>query len=317
MSVIIRNRNFNNTIDLQRAIADHQVDVEPGDIEFIDCTFQDMTINKLVNFTTFLKCRLTNVHLRDMQTHRIVFDHTTLSHIRIEHTNIRHLDFYNSQLKSSLLYANYFNSLEFGRLTILDKVDVYQNYVYYLTHNAKTNKTKMDNNAFMIVDCGATGAGNTSQANLIQDLLLEDQQTFFPKDPIWEGSNHLLNLPQGTLIGYGVKPDNYQHHYLVTMEIPKEARRSRGTDNKCRAEFVKVRSIQKLYQTERTHVYIETNERVSFFIRPGLISSARPTIYEVGEITKADKWDDDRWETCTSGIHFFLTKEEALHYINH
>ena len=34
-------------------------------------------------------------------------------------------------------------------------------------------------------------------------------------------------------------------------------------------------------------------------------------VYEVGEITHADSWDEDRWNECSHGIHFFLTQEEA------
>jgi len=29
---------------------------------------------------------------------------------------------------------------------------------------------------------------------------------------------------------------------------------------------------------------------------------------------RCDKWDDDRWNECSGGIHFFLTRAEAEAY---
>ena len=37
-------------------------------------------------------------------------------------------------------------------------------------------------------------------------------------------------------------------------------------------------------------------------------------VYKVGEIVEVDNFDDNRWEECAPGIHFFLTKDEALSY---
>lgn len=35
-------------------------------------------------------------------------------------------------------------------------------------------------------------------------------------------------------------------------------------------------------------------------------------VYEVGKIVKPkEKFDENRWNECSSGIHFFITKEEA------
>lgn len=37
-------------------------------------------------------------------------------------------------------------------------------------------------------------------------------------------------------------------------------------------------------------------------------------IYEIGKTVKVDDFDDDRWNECSTGIHFFLTREEAESY---
>lgn len=38
------------------------------------------------------------------------------------------------------------------------------------------------------------------------------------------------------------------------------------------------------------------------------------TNYIVGKIVRPDKWDTDRWNECSHGIHFFITEEEAKAY---
>ena len=35
---------------------------------------------------------------------------------------------------------------------------------------------------------------------------------------------------------------------------------------------------------------------------------------KVGEIVKVDNFDKDRWNECSPGIHFFMTRDEAVRY---
>lgn len=38
------------------------------------------------------------------------------------------------------------------------------------------------------------------------------------------------------------------------------------------------------------------------------------TQYHVGEIVRVDNFDDNRWRECSTGIHFFMTRDEAVRY---
>lgn len=38
-------------------------------------------------------------------------------------------------------------------------------------------------------------------------------------------------------------------------------------------------------------------------------------IYRVGEIARVDDFNENRWDECSAGIHFFITREEAVNYI--
>lgn len=80
---------------------------------------------------------------------------------------------------------------------------------------------------------------------------------------------------------------------IATLEIPEEAKRSSATTRKCRAEKVRVLKIERNGE--------EINSEMS----------AWWGLYEVGKETVADKWDCDRWNECSHGIHFFVTRAEA------
>ena len=38
-------------------------------------------------------------------------------------------------------------------------------------------------------------------------------------------------------------------------------------------------------------------------------------IYKIGEIVSVDDFYEDRWNECSTGIHFFINRQEAVDYI--
>jgi len=92
--------------------------------------------------------------------------------------------------------------------------------------------------------------------------------------------------PEGELIGWKKTKDEK----IIKLLIPSDAKRSCATTRKFRAEYVKV------LEGEGWTIHPETGKKVW---------------YRPGEIVRCDKWDPDRWNECSGGIHFFLTQEEA------
>lgn len=99
--------------------------------------------------------------------------------------------------------------------------------------------------------------------------------------------------PEGELIGWGKKSG-----HIVKMKIPADAKRSCATTRKYRAEYAIVLEIYGGLQT------LEHKSRHSNYPR-------HPVVYEVGKEVRPDEWDEDRWQECSHGIHFFLTRKEA------
>ena len=88
---------------------------------------------------------------------------------------------------------------------------------------------------------------------------------------------------------------------IVKLRIPSEAKRSSATTRKCRCEYAEVLELQSLDGTPYNDDKVVNNDYVE-------------TIYKVGEIVHSDSWDDDRWNECSHGIHFFITRDEAVRY---
>lgn len=89
---------------------------------------------------------------------------------------------------------------------------------------------------------------------------------------------------------------------IIQLRIPAEAKRSSATSRKCRCEYAEVLELQNLDGT-----LYEDDKIVNY--------NHVETIYKVGEIVHPDSWDDDRWNECSHGIHFFVTRDEAVRYV--
>lgn len=87
---------------------------------------------------------------------------------------------------------------------------------------------------------------------------------------------------------------------IVELEIPATAKRSSATTRKCRCDEARVISITS--RDGKTN-YLETTSDFD-----------EDFIYRVGQIVKVPDFDEDRWEECSKGIHFFLTRQEAVNY---
>ena len=96
--------------------------------------------------------------------------------------------------------------------------------------------------------------------------------------------------PEGQLIGWKKCKDNI----IVKLSIPADSPRSNATSRKCRAKFVDVLDV------------IGSDV--------GISQHDNKTEYIVGKRIECDNWCEDRWQECSGGIHFFLTRYEAENY---
>lgn len=89
--------------------------------------------------------------------------------------------------------------------------------------------------------------------------------------------------------------------YIVELEICSDAKRSSATTRKCRCSKAKVISITNSDGSNANVVKVFSCWDENFS-------------YEVGKIVCVDDFDENRWNECTTGIHFFMTRQEAIDY---
>lgn len=105
-----------------------------------------------------------------------------------------------------------------------------------------------------------------------------------------------LQCPEsGSYIGY-----KKASGLVVELEIPADARRSSATSRKCRASKAKVLSITDI-NGNPAGGQVKSNYDPNF-------------VYTIGETVEVSYFDDDRWNECSTGIHHFITRAEAVIY---
>ena len=100
-----------------------------------------------------------------------------------------------------------------------------------------------------------------------------------------------LQCPEeGTFIGW----KKCRNKVIVKLQILSSAKRSSATTRKCRCSKAKVLNV--------------------FGADYGISSNDSSFEYHKGETVSVDNFDEDRWNECSTGIHFFITRKEAEDY---
>ena len=89
---------------------------------------------------------------------------------------------------------------------------------------------------------------------------------------------------------------------IVKLLIPADAQRSNGTGRKCRASKARVLDLQ---------------DKQGNSLPPDTTAySGHDTdfTYKKGETIHVEDFDTNRWNECAPGIHFFITRIEAVEY---
>ena len=155
--------------------------------------------------------------------------------------------------------------------------------------------------------CANLSGANLSGANLIgadlryADLSDADLSDADLRCADLSGAKNIPFIPYscpdfGMFIGY-----KRASGYIVELEIPEDAKRLSATTRKCRCNKAKVLRILNTDRTVADITEVKSSYDNSF-------------IYKVGEIVSVYNFDEDRWNECSAGIHFFINFQEAVNY---
>ena len=103
---------------------------------------------------------------------------------------------------------------------------------------------------------------------------------------------------KGSFIGY----KKCRNNLIVELEIPEDAYRCSATSKKCRCSKAKVLSITNLDGSESKSGVAVSKYDSSF-------------VYRIGGTVEVTDFDQNRWNECSTGIHFFMNREDAVKYV--
>ena len=176
------------------------------------------------------------------------------------------------------------------------------NLCWAYLHGAKLSSADLSN---ANLNCAHLCNANLSDANLYNTNLLNvnliGADLYSAKLYNVEYNCHTnffaLQCPEeGSFIGY-----KKAGKYIVKLEILADAKRSSATTRKCRCSAAKVLSITTLDGRDDGTQFVSSDRDSDF-------------VYQVGEIVRVDDFDENRWNECSTGIHFFITRDEAVEY---
>ena len=88
---------------------------------------------------------------------------------------------------------------------------------------------------------------------------------------------------------------------IVKLRVTENAKRSSATTLKCRCSEAEVLDIQDVAGNSLDISAVSSRHDSSF-------------IYQKGEIVRVENFDEDRWNECSTGIHFFIDRAMAVNY---
>ena len=252
---------------------------------------------------------LSNVDLSNADLSNADLRNANLIYANLIYADLRNADLSNANLiYANLRYANLSNAnliyanLRYANLIYADLRNanlIYANLIYADLRNADLS------NANLIY--ANLRYANLSNANLIYanlryaNLIYADLRNADLRNADLRNADIHINCPEkGSFIGFKKAQTDEEEEVIVELLITEDAKRSSATSRKCRCSKAKVLSITSLDETE------QYNEAYS--------SYDNDFIYEVGKTVEPDSFDEDRFDECSNGIHFFITRQEAVDY---
>ena len=221
-------------------------------------------------------------NLNDVNFYKSNLREADLRRASLQHTNLSYADFREATLNDANIANSNLTHADFGDASLIGA---------YLAHS---NLTRAD----------FRGA-NLRFADL-RDCVFYDTDlrgcNFIHASFV--GSNYIPYIPlqcpsDGAFVGWKKVDD-----VLIKLEIPVDAKRSSATTNKCRCDKAKVLGFYDSLGVNELDITELVNDKYE------------KCKYVKGEMVYLDSFDEDRWNECSHGIHFFVNKQDAINYNN-
>ena len=298
-------RNLKEVLELHKKWIEDSYYGKKADLSYEDLSDVDFSNSDLryailsganLSYANLECAYLEGANLKYANLKNVYLNYAYLENANLKYANLIHANLKYSYLKGAdLKYANLTNTnLTHANLISADLTGV---------NLRGANLTDTNLEGADLKDAYLTGVNlkgmdlkgaDLRGANLTRAILVDANLT----DVKYDNTTAFFELQcpeEGSFIGYKKANDK-----IIKLLITEDAKRSSATTRKCRCSKAKVLSITSLDgKEEYTKV---TSDHDSNFV------------YEVGKIVEDKDFDENRWNECSTGIHFFVTRDEAVMY---
>ena len=291
---------------------------EPSEIKINEYTLEEILerhlhwINKDCEGWEYMRADLCNADLRNVNLSNANLSSATLCNV-----NLRYADLHNANLRYANLFRADLCNTELCGADLQD-VSLYDaNLRNASLRNANLFHADLRYANLRNVDLSYANLysvdlrfANLYNANLYSvDLCNTDLDNAILIDANLRNTENIPYIPLACPSEGSFTAWKKVENYLVKLEIPESAKRSSGASNKCRASEAKVLGI---YTIDWDTLDVKETDLKNIL---NTSTTKKPELdYIVGETVYPDSFDENRWNECSHGIHFFVDKQDAINY---
>lgn len=248
------------------------------------------------------KCRIFDSDFSLGTVEQSIFDEVDFYNCDIEHTKFKAVSFKGSYFYRLVTELTEFDGCDFTKAYMTDFT--FDNCIFRQCDFTKCDAENVLFKSCIFYDC---------------DFNEADLPPFFYPECMVDCTN-IPYMPmacpeEGEIIGYKIASSerlrlsvpiwrNIKNHglpnVLVTLKIPANAKRSSAGGRKCRCDKAEVIGLE----------HITSHENLSIAYSKYDLNFA----YHIGDSISVPEFDENRWNECSTGIHFFINRKEALQH---
>ncbi len=268
------------------------------------CQFDELNIDLL----DFAYCHIKNLQMSDIRKNRIIFVHCYMNSIYLDLSSIRSfellscmIDYFDISKSTMRLYITSCKSerMKLINSNLFGSIISNSHMTNFNIDNCVLRSSKLQDSCFSngyfknspITNCNLDYSSFNS-CEMDNSFDMSNVSSFVEAQGVTN-----ICPEKGSFIGF----KKVLHGRIVELLIPEDAIRSSGTNRKCRCDKAVVLSITEI-DGSAASVSRECSIRDETFV------------YEVGKVVTSE-CDRNRWKVCSQGIHFFITREEAVQYV--
>lgn len=206
------------------------------------------------------------------------------------------VNFWDIEIFNVSFFECYFVDCYFNRAKINDVKFIYTTFQRCMIDKSELSYCQFYSGVILASKISKTSFGKCEfQNTILRPEAVENVETFQTRFLFCPG--YKSTVPDGKITAYKKLLNNI----IVKLTIPETARRIGEAGGKCRADKAIVEDFYDLFgnKISMTCGYSYWDESFK---------------YEKGKVIVPSGFDENRWNKCGEGIHFFLTFDEARNY---